>query len=790
MQKEWFLALPDWVKRSEDVIIWYFLNASQNKKLLAMQGGKLFRTNLDASNTEIAKALLDTEVGTENGLPPDQPPADEPDQTASDAPVLPPEAASPVDTTPSPVLPTPPNSNTPSTPSGTVPPVGVSPVSPAAPSIPPTPAPSAPPSGGAKASPSLTPSGQEALTRARREYVRAETMYTKLAQEAVATRPKGLGIVSAFKKLLGKEDWARASDELNKIERYANKYQEARATYVATDVSLFLQEQKALELYKWQHEQDSKTGLEKMVGGVREFLSGGYKVLGDINVANAWTGSGRKLPDSAVGQFFLRTASLRTGISLALLGAGVGALAAGAWAPAALAIGTRRVLGGIGTSYGLYEVQRNTVLKNMKEALGVGSNGLSPDSMPLLSLRDELTKIAGLTAYEGVDIKKSQYAAYYDTLQKELDKRFKALQDDPAPQPGTTPIRPSQTKEQKQKVFMELFFNADAQDLTQAQRQHLQSIDSTAKNIAIGAAGAFVGTGAAGYVLGELAGKPFTGEQLANTTNTPQSVAPRMPVQDIPSKNTGIPPSNEGTIKKFVPNKTPQLPRGVPPPNLTPRSDILPPFEQAPSAEQPLPKNQIVGESRDRLVWAWESDTKSPLEFQGIPELKSEHMKSLIEYGPYSEEQKQALVNYAEQLDQLEPILGSPKALANTLKDASFIDNTAGFSQFIQSDAIEQDPLIQARITQEVENFRNAKELFKKNIGSQSFRELEKMLVEQGNLKDQFPVPYQSGVQLNYHDNPVHQGVFEQQKQLFLEKRFKGVLKDSLLKKLNDGGGI
>jgi hypothetical protein len=152
---------------------------------------------------------------------------------------------------------------------------------------------------------------------------------------------EGLGAA----KLLLPGNRRKRENILADLENAKKEYAELRAEVVADNVDKFCDERMA-------QVESQRAALEKQKG--KEWLSKGYqwyKKLGEMNLTKlGWNPTGR------IGKIAARAMSVRTLASVGLLGAG---LAAGAGAAVGVgAIIGRRLLAGIGTGVGSYDLMR------------------------------------------------------------------------------------------------------------------------------------------------------------------------------------------------------------------------------------------------------------------------------------------------------------------------------------------------------------------------------------------------------------------------------------------------
>jgi hypothetical protein len=180
-------------------------------------------------------------------------------------------------------------------------------------------------------------------------------------------------------------------------------YQEARAEYIGADTWRRLKESKRLALEEAAQYQEGK--FEK----VRE----GWRWLGEQNLEKLLTKRGVQV-EGKFGKFAARMVSLRTAASLGLLGGGA-AIGFGS-AVGIGAIATRRVMGGMGTAFGSYDLMK---MATEKRAIVFSEEKIKEISMPELE-----EKIAEFEVRAKLSGERIVHSKEYDALRRELKNRI------------------------------------------------------------------------------------------------------------------------------------------------------------------------------------------------------------------------------------------------------------------------------------------------------------------------------------------------------------------------------
>jgi hypothetical protein len=203
-------------------------------------------------------------------------------------------------------------------------------------------------------------------------------------------------------------------------------YDQLRAEYVGTKAQRSLEDgrveekEKAWRLLK-EKQKVAETGAEKHQEGKFEKFRESWRKLGEHNLDSWLTKKGRQ-PESKAAKFMAKMVSVRTGISLGLLGGGL-VLGAGT-AVGISALAARRLFAGTATGLGSYDLLRSISEKRRVASLQGDIKDLK--EWDVASIEEALAEREAQAMYSGAKILQS---SEYQTLRREYQSRLEAETD-------------------------------------------------------------------------------------------------------------------------------------------------------------------------------------------------------------------------------------------------------------------------------------------------------------------------------------------------------------------------
>lgn len=233
---------------------------------------------------------------------------------------------------------------------------------------------------------------KEKLDNARDKFIKAKAAVKKFQ-----------GIRGTLRRIANNQAAEQAQKD---HDNFQEEYLENKAEYVGDNVEKYLDER--TELADAQAEQFTKER-----GWGKSFYNA-YKKLGEWNLTKlGWKPKGR------IGKVVARAASMRTAVSLGLLGVGTAVAAAGAAGAAAGVFVGRRVFGGMGAGIGSFDLMKMVADRKL-------SKEVSDEKLKKMN-SDEIRK--RLEYFESVgpmNGKKPSEIVFYRKLQTEYGNRLKA----------------------------------------------------------------------------------------------------------------------------------------------------------------------------------------------------------------------------------------------------------------------------------------------------------------------------------------------------------------------------